>query len=89
MYYLENTYKTIHATENYFVSIGEGWHNWHHKYPFDYAASEFGIFYQYNPTKLFLDTMYYIGSATDFKRATSIWEKKKLTSIRNNLKISQ
>ena len=22
------------------ASIGEGWHNWHHKYPFDYAASE-------------------------------------------------
>merc|ERR1711988_241338 len=32
-------------SENPFVSvcaIGEGWHNWHHKYPFDYAASEYG-----------------------------------------------
>jgi stearoyl-CoA desaturase (delta-9 desaturase) len=72
--------KSIHATENPFVSvvaIGEGWHNWHHKYPFDYAASEFGISQQYNPTKLFLDWMYYMGAASDLKRATTIWEKKK------------
>ena len=72
--------KSIHATENQFVSvvaIGEGWHNWHHKYPFDYAASEFGICQQYNPTKLFLDWMYYMGAASDLKRATTIWEKNK------------
>lgn len=72
--------KTIHATENPFVSflaIGEGWHNWHHKYPFDYAASEFGIYSQYNPTKLFLDTMGWIGAAYDFKRASHIWENAK------------
>ena len=22
------------------VAVGEGWHDWHHKYPYDYAASE-------------------------------------------------
>lgn len=72
--------KNIHATENPFVSfvaIGEGWHNWHHKYPFDYAASEFGIATQYNPTKLFLDGMGALGLAYDFKRATNVWEKRK------------
>ena len=37
------------------LSVGEGWHNWHHKYPFDYAASEFGVASQFNPTKLFID----------------------------------
>ena len=71
----------IHATENSFVSvvaIGEGWHNWHHKYPFDYAASEFGISQQFNPTKLFLDMMGMMGLASEFKRATSVWEKTKL-----------
>lgn len=71
--------KTMHATENPFVSfvaIGEGWHNWHHKYPYDYAASEFGITQQYNPTKLFLDTMGALGLASDFKRATYAWEKR-------------
>lgn len=72
--------KTIYATENMFVSvmaIGEGWHNWHHKYPFDYAASEFGVMTQYNPTKLFLDMMGMMGLASNFKRATYIWEKRK------------
>lgn len=72
--------KSIHATENLFVSvvaIGEGWHNWHHKYPFDYAASEMGVLEQYNPTKLFLDAMGYMNLASDFKRASSIWNKVK------------
>ena len=49
-----------YPSENPFVSfcsIGEGWHNWHHKYPFDYAASEFGISTQFNPSKLIIDAM--------------------------------
>ena len=72
--------KTMHATENPFVSfvaIGEGWHNWHHKYPYDYAASEFGIAHQYNPTKMFLDAMGALGLASEFKRATYVWEKRR------------
>jgi len=38
---------SINPTENpivAFFAIGEGWHNWHHKYPFDYAASELGFY---------------------------------------------
>jgi len=69
-------------SENPFVSlvaIGEGWHNWHHKYPFDYAASEFGIKKQFNPTKLFIDTMVYLGLAWDRKRGTGAWTKLKAT----------
>lgn len=67
--------------ENPFVALfalGEGWHNWHHKYPFDYAASEFGITKQFNPTKLFIDTCCKLGLAWDRKRATGAWEKKKI-----------
>lgn len=36
----------ISPCENKFVSyvaIGEGWHNYHHTYPYDYKASEFGV----------------------------------------------
>lgn len=58
-----------------FIVIGEGWHNWHHKYPFDYAASEFGIAKQFNPTKLFIDTCCLLGLASDRKRATGAWHK--------------
>lgn len=71
-----------HPAENFYVavaSIGEGWHNWHHKYPYDYAASEFGVSKQYNPTKLFIDTMGFFGQAYDFKRATGAWNKLKLS----------
>ena len=64
--------------ENPFVSLGalgEGWHNWHHKYPFDYAASEFGIGKQFNPTKLFIDICIFLRLASEPKRATGAWTK--------------
>merc|ERR1712178_234313 len=57
------------------AAIGEGWHNWHHKYPFDYAASEFGVDKQFNPTKLFIDTCIALGLASEPKRATGAWNK--------------
>ena len=57
------------------AAIGEGWHNWHHKYPFDYAASEYGISKQFNPTKLFIDTCIALGLASSPKRATGAWRK--------------
>jgi len=61
----------INPAENFWVSfgaIGEGWHNFHHKYPNDYAAGEFGIFSgQWNPTKLFIDVMASFGQAYDMK----------------------
>lgn len=49
----------------------------HHKYPYDYAASEFGITSQFNPTKLFIDACAALGLVTDRKRATSAWERTK------------
>ena len=59
-------------------AIGEGWHNWHHKYPYDYAASEFGVMKQFNPTKLFIDTCCVLGLASECKRATGAWSKLKM-----------
>lgn len=71
---------TIWPAENFLVSvaaIGEGWHNWHHKYPFDYAASEYGIGKQFNPTKLLIDIWAFFGLVTDRKRGTGAWSKLK------------
>mmetsp|Transcript_5700 Transcript_5700/g.13689 ORF Transcript_5700/g.13689 Transcript_5700/m.13689 type:complete len:337 (-) Transcript_5700:183-1193(-) len=65
-----------YPAENPFVSfcaIGEGWHNWHHKYPFDYAASEFGISSQFNPSKLFIDMCAAVGLVWGRKRGTAAW----------------
>eukprot|EP00929_Paragymnodinium_shiwhaense_P049814 TRINITY_DN2511_c0_g3_i1.p1 TRINITY_DN2511_c0_g3~~TRINITY_DN2511_c0_g3_i1.p1 ORF type:complete len:686 (+),score=128.77 TRINITY_DN2511_c0_g3_i1:104-2161(+) len=68
------------TTENGWVSffaMGEGWHNWHHAFSWDYAASEMEPHLQWNPTKLFIDTMAFFGMAWDRKRATGVWEQRK------------
>jgi stearoyl-CoA desaturase (delta-9 desaturase) len=59
------------------LSVGEGWHNWHHKYPFDYAASEYGILRQFNPSKLVIDVCAAVGLVTERKRATAMWAREK------------
>lgn len=45
---------------------GEGFHNYHHTFPHDYATSEFGS--QLNLTKAFIDIMCYFGLASDCRR---------------------
>ncbi|TSK22749.1 Acyl-CoA desaturase [Bagarius yarrelli] len=63
--------RSINPRENRFVAfsaIGEGYHNYHHTFPYDYATSEFGSVL--NITKLFIDTMCYIGLAEDRKKAS-------------------
>ncbi|XP_032720016.1 stearoyl-CoA desaturase 5 [Lontra canadensis] len=49
-------------------TIGEGFHNYHHTFPFDYSASEFSL--NFNPTTWFIDLMCWLELATDRKRAT-------------------
>jgi|TARA_B110001469_G_C9520218_1_gene258967 stearoyl-CoA desaturase (delta-9 desaturase) len=72
--------EAINPAENRLVTllaIGEGWHNWHHKYPFDYAASEFGVSSQFNPTKLAIDFGAALGMVSNRKRATAMWAREK------------
>ncbi|XP_055944087.1 acyl-CoA Delta-9 desaturase-like [Argiope bruennichi] len=62
--------KYIMPRENAFVSFlvhGEGWHNYHHVFPWDYSTSELG--YTLNLTKAFIDFMAWIGQAYDLKSA--------------------
>ncbi|XP_015929799.1 acyl-CoA Delta-9 desaturase [Parasteatoda tepidariorum] len=71
--------KYISATESKWVSafaIGEGFHNYHHTFPWDYATSELG--YKYNFTTFFIDCMAYIGQAYDLKTTNpeSIHQRK-------------
>lgn len=70
-----------HPAENPIVSlcaVGEGWHNWHHKYPYDYAASEHGWTSQFNPTKMFIDSCAFFGLVRNRKRATGAWSMAKI-----------
>lgn len=73
-------YEDTNPAESPFVSIvavGEGWHNWHHAFPYDYAASEMGISAQWNPTKLFIDLCCLVGLASNPKRAHKAWSIRK------------
>ena len=59
--------KNINPVENVLVSIGsggEGFHNYHHTFPQDYATSEFGAVY-FNFTKFFIDFFALFGQAYD------------------------
>jgi len=68
------------TTENGWVSLfalGEGWHNWHHAFPWDYAASELDSLSQFNPTKVFLDACALFGLVWDRKRGDKVWATRK------------
>ncbi|XP_044262551.1 acyl-CoA Delta-9 desaturase isoform X2 [Tribolium madens] len=61
--------RKIQPVENLMVSIlamGEGWHNYHHTFPWDYKAAELGN-YKVNATTLLLDLFAQIGWAYDLK----------------------
>ncbi|XP_053164084.1 stearoyl-CoA desaturase [Hemicordylus capensis] len=58
----------ISPRENHYVvfgALGEGFHNYHHTFPFDYSTSEFG--WRWNFTTAFINAMYYLGLASDCK----------------------
>jgi len=62
----------INPSENLFVSIGaigEGFHNYHHTFPYDYSTSEFGFKY-FNFTTGFINLMAAIGLAYDRKKVS-------------------
>merc|ERR1711970_1251782 len=63
--------KTIGPTENMFVSLlamGEGFHNYHHTFPYDYSTSEWG--YTLNTTTRLIDMMAWLGQAYGMRTAS-------------------
>jgi stearoyl-CoA desaturase (delta-9 desaturase) len=61
--------RSINPAENLAVAlgaIGEGWHNYHHTFPWDYRTSELGK-YATNITLVILDYMAAIGQVYDRK----------------------
>lgn len=61
--------KRINPAENMsvaFSAVGEGFHNYHHTFPSDYATSEYGWYL--NITTVFINCMHYLGQAYDMKR---------------------
>ncbi|XP_065263708.1 stearoyl-CoA desaturase isoform X1 [Emys orbicularis] len=63
--------RNINPRENHFVTfgaLGEGFHNYHHTFPYDYSTSEFG--WHYNFTTAFIDLMCLLGLASDRKKVS-------------------
>lgn len=60
----------ISSRQNAFTSVisaGEGWHNYHHAYPYDYRASEFNWHGEWNPTTLLIDGLEVFGLVSNKK----------------------
>lgn len=51
------------------LTLGEGLHNFHHTFPWDYRCAELGTF-SFNFTKTFIDLCAKIGWAYDLKATT-------------------
>jgi stearoyl-CoA desaturase (delta-9 desaturase) len=54
------------------LTFGEGNHNYHHEFPYDYRN---GIkWYEYDPTKLFIELCYLLGLVYDLKKKEDLYE---------------
>lgn len=67
--------KGIKPAQSLIVALfmnGEGWHNYHHSFPWDYRADEFGGYSRYfvNNTTAFIDLCAKVGLVTDLKTAS-------------------
>ena len=63
--------KHMNPSDNRFVAIaaiGEGWHNYHHTFPYDYATSEWGP--KLNMTTICIDVFAFLGLAYDRKQVS-------------------
>lgn len=77
---MKYSYRFINPAENFSVAIfalGEGWHNYHHTFPWDYKTAEFGR-YSVNFTAAFIDLMAKIGWAYDMKTVSEDMIKKRV-----------
>lgn len=51
-----------------FISLGEGWHNYHHAFPWDYKAGEWGT--GFNGTRWFIEQCQKLGWAYDLREVS-------------------
>jgi stearoyl-CoA desaturase (delta-9 desaturase) len=72
----KNITPTDHPVTAIFT-VGEGWHNYHHVFPWDYKTSELGT-YAFNWTNAFIDFFAKIGWAYDLKTVSEEMIKKRV-----------
>ncbi|KAG5671365.1 hypothetical protein PVAND_001566 [Polypedilum vanderplanki] len=76
--------KKISATDSSYFAIivlGEGFHNFHHVFPYDYRTSEYNL-YWCNSTTLFIDLMTRIGWASNLKTVSTNTIRKSYLQIK-------
>lgn len=56
-----------------FLTFGEGYHNYHHEYPYDYRNGT--KWYEYDPTKLLIEFCSLIGLASELKTVDKMYNK--------------
>lgn len=72
--------RNINPAENIMVSLmtlGEGWHNYHHVFPWDYKTAELGT-WRVNMTTIFIDLCAKIGWAYDLKTVPNDMVKRRV-----------
>ncbi|XP_054003373.1 acyl-CoA Delta-9 desaturase-like isoform X1 [Hylaeus anthracinus] len=82
---------SIGPTENLSVAVlavGEGWHNYHHVFPWDYKAAELGN-YKTNITTAFIDFCGRIGLAYDMKTVPVEMVKKRAARTGDGTRFEQ
>lgn len=75
----------MRPTDNLFVSIisfGEGWHNYHHVFPWDYNTGELPAHFM-SPTTLIIQMFAKIGWAYDLKQPSDELIKSVMTNRGN------
>nr|XP_022906820.1 acyl-CoA Delta(11) desaturase-like [Onthophagus taurus] len=81
--------KNINPSENTFVgylALGEGWHNYHHTFPWDYKTSEFAN-YGPNLTTAFIDFFAWLGWAYDLKTASEEMVRRRMLRTGDGTKL--
>jgi len=70
-----------------FVTFGEGYHNFHHEYPFDYRN---GVeWYQYDPTKWLIEILYSYGFISDLKTHIELDKKIGYKDTRKDMTLDE
>lgn len=80
--------RNITSTENITVAVlafGEGWHNYHHTFPWDYKAAELGN-YRYNFSTAFIDVCARLGLAYNLKTVNASLMEKRIRRTGNGTK---
>lgn len=66
----------VETTSALFMGVGEGWHNYHHAFPFDYKAAELGT--PWNFTRQIIDFCARRGWVYDLREVSPEMVKRRI-----------